>query len=352
MSDDRVCCGGAIDDDRSHGVVETTFPILFITSGRIGDAVLSTGLIDKLVREVPGARFTIAAGPVALPLFEDVPGLDHLIPMEKLPNGQHWWKLWLQVRKRKWGLVVDLRGSLTAHFLKRRRRAVYQKQGGPIVHKVVELARVLQIEGDPPPPKLFLSQGRRDKAAHLLSGPGPILAMAPAANWIGKTWPQERFAQLAMKLTAPDGPMPGGRIALFGGPEDRLITSEIAESLSSDRVVDLTGRLPLLTVAACIERADLFVGNDSGLMHMAAAVGTPTVGLFGPSDERIYGPFGNHCISVRGSRSFDAFVAIDPELNQEMTHMSGLSVARVLEAVSALQSPSPNPSVDAHDPNI
>ena len=64
------------------------FPILFITSTRIGDAVLSSGLIKRLVDEVPHARFTIAAGPLAAPLFRDTPGLEALIPLEKQPLGR------------------------------------------------------------------------------------------------------------------------------------------------------------------------------------------------------------------------------------------------------------------------
>ena len=76
------------------------FPILFITSTRIGDAVLSSGLIRKLADEAPGARFTIVAGPLAAPLFEQVPNLDALIVMEKRTGGGHWWRLWQRVRRR------------------------------------------------------------------------------------------------------------------------------------------------------------------------------------------------------------------------------------------------------------
>ena len=68
----------------------TGFPILFITASRIGDAVLSSGLIRRLIEEIPNARFTIVAGPVAAPLFRDTPGLDELIALEKEKRGLHW----------------------------------------------------------------------------------------------------------------------------------------------------------------------------------------------------------------------------------------------------------------------
>ena len=131
-----------------------SFPILFITSTRIGDAVLSSGLIRKLADEMPDARFTIVAGPLAAPLFENTPNLDALIVMEKRPFEAHWFSLWRQVRKRPWGLVVDLRGSMISSFLKRKRRAVFRRHLHGTEHKVLEAARLLSLEDDPPAPYL------------------------------------------------------------------------------------------------------------------------------------------------------------------------------------------------------
>ena len=79
------------------------FPILFITATRIGDAVLSSGLIKRLADEIPNARFTIVAGPEAAPLFTEVPGLDRIIDFEKSRSGGHWLSLWRQVRGVRWG---------------------------------------------------------------------------------------------------------------------------------------------------------------------------------------------------------------------------------------------------------
>jgi ADP-heptose:LPS heptosyltransferase len=94
------------------------FPILFVTATRIGDAVLSSGLIRRLAEEIPQARFTVVAGPLAAPLFQDIPGLDRVIPMPKAKSGMHWFYLWNQVRGRRWGLVVDMRGSGLARVLR------------------------------------------------------------------------------------------------------------------------------------------------------------------------------------------------------------------------------------------
>ena len=102
------------------------------------------------------------------------------------------------------------------------------------------------------------------------------------------------------------------------------------------RYVDLTGKVDLLTAYAVLKRADLFIGNDSGLMHIAAAAGVPTIGLFGPSDERRYAPWGPLTKAVRGPRTFEQFLAVDPDLSQAIRHMSDLPVATVVRAAKAL----------------
>lgn len=317
----------------AHG----SFPILFITATRIGDAVLSSGLIRKLVEEVPGARFTIVAGPAAAPLFLDTPGLDEIIVLQKAKGGRHWFDLWNKVREKRWGLVVDMRGSAISRLLHRGRRAVFKRGSGPPVHKVIEAARVLKIEDDPPAPYLFTSPETEALAAELTAGSGPILAMAPAANWVGKTWPAERFAQVARQLLDDEaGPLAGGRLMLLGGPDDERTIQPLRRALPRERIVDLAGKADLITVYAALKRARLFIGNDSGLMHMAAAAGAPTIGLFGPSDERHYAPWGPNTRVVRGQRDFETIKQVDPSFSQELCHMMDLPVAAVTTAARDL----------------
>ncbi|ADG08883.1 glycosyltransferase family 9 protein [Caulobacter segnis] len=322
-------------------MTQRAFPILFITATRIGDAVLSSGLIKLLSDQIPNARFTIVAGPLAAPLFAHVPGLDRVIVMEKGKGKGHWFKLWNQVRHKKWGLVVDLRGSATALFLRRDKRAIWKKTPGEPVHKVVDAARVLKLEGEPPAPYLYITPEVEALADELLGrnggqGGGPILAVGPAANWIGKVWPIERFAQTAAKLLDKDGPLAGGRLLILGGPEDTRMVEELRMASARGRTIDLTGKVDLLTAYACLKRASLFIGNDSGLMHIAAAAGCPTVGLFGPSDERRYGPWGDKTVAVRGPRTFQQFLAVDPDLSQAIRHMSDLPVTTVVRAAKEL----------------
>ena len=91
--------------------------ILFITATRVGDAVLSTGLLDHLIRENPEARVTVACGPMAAPLFEAVPNLERIIVLEKQAFSLHWGRLWAACVGRYWDVLVDLRNSPMPYLL-------------------------------------------------------------------------------------------------------------------------------------------------------------------------------------------------------------------------------------------
>ncbi|MEI6440128.1 MAG: glycosyltransferase family 9 protein [Alphaproteobacteria bacterium] len=297
---------------------------------------MSSGLVRRLSQEIPQARFTIVAGPAAAGLYKDLPGLQEIILFEKAKDGGHWFRLWRQVRKTQWGLVVDMRGSALSGFLNRKRRAVFKRNLGPPVHKVIEAARVLNLEADPPAPFLFTSAETEAHAAELTAGEGPILALAPAANWVGKTWPLERFAQVAIRLLGEGGPLHGGRIMVLGGPEDVGAVSALRHVVPMDRFIDLVGKVDLLTTFASLKHARIFIGNDSGLMHMAAAAGAPTLGLFGPSDEALYGPWGEKTRIIRGPRDYPTIRAVDPGFQQTMCHMMDLPVEAVVDAAMKL----------------
>ena len=128
--------------------------ILFVTATRIGDAVLSTGLLSHLIERYPEARLTIAAGPVAAPLFEAVPGLERLLVVRRSGAGRCiGWRFTRAVAARRWDLVVDLRGSALAWLLRAGERRV-DGQGRRREHRVRQLGRLFGL--DPPPsPRLW-----------------------------------------------------------------------------------------------------------------------------------------------------------------------------------------------------
>lgn len=310
--------------------------ILFITATRIGDAVLSTGLLAYLRDRYPQARFTVACGPAPAPLFAALPGVVRVIPMVKQRRAGHWLRLWRQTVTTPWSLVVDLRGSAMGWVVPALRRRVIRSDWSP-QHRLAHLARLFGIENDPPQPRLHASAEAAAHAARLIPAGTPVLAVGPSANWGGKQWPAERFSAAAQALTAADGPLPGAPIAVFGAPSERQAIDAFAAAFPSDRIIDLAGSIDLPTAYACLERCAFYLGNDSGLMHMAAAAGIPTLGLFGPSSEILYGPVGRWCRSLRGPRSFeDICHAPDFDHRSQRSLMEDLEVEAVVAAATDL----------------
>lgn len=271
--------------------------ILFITATRIGDAVLSTGVLNHLAQTYPTARFTIACGRPAAPLLAAFPRLERLVVMEKRGVLGHWLQLWTSCVVRGWDVVVDLRSSLTAYFLWTSQRYVRAKRDNSR-HVVVELAQLFGI-ADPPLPTLWTGPEHESRAAALIPSGTPVLGLGPTANWRGKEWPAERFAALVDRLTGPDGLLPGARVAVFGAASERAAAELLLRSVPPARLIDVVGTVELPIVAACLRRCALYIGNDSGLMHIAAAMRTPTLGLFGPGNETRYGPYGTATAVVR-----------------------------------------------------
>src|SRR6185436_20774853 len=187
--------------------------ILFITSTRIGDAVLSTGLLRHLQATYPDARFTIACGPIPAPLFTAVPGLERIFVLTKQSYARHWLKLWASCAPRFWDLIVDLRRSPMPYVLAARRRRILRAEKGG--HQVERLATVLGLN-PPPAPRLWIGAAEAVEAERLIPPGGPVLGFGPTANWRPKTWPADRFAALAARLTAPESILAGARIAVFG----------------------------------------------------------------------------------------------------------------------------------------
>lgn len=309
--------------------------LLFITATRIGDAVLTTGLLEHLRRAHPGIAVTVACGAPAAPLFRALPGLERLIVLNKRRCGLHWLDLWRRVAFRGWDIVVDLRRTALPYLLlaRERHRAPHPEPGR---HRVRELAAALDLP-EPPAPCLWLGDADRAAAQRLVPPGPPVLALGPAANWRGKQWRAERFAALALRLTAPGAILAGARVAVIAAAAERAQAAPVLDAVPAERRIDLVGAADLPVLAACLERAALFVGNDSGLMHLAAAAGVPTLGLFGPSPEDRYAPWGPHAAFVRTRESYKALVAA-PTFDHRTTDtlMDGLDVDDAVEAAETL----------------
>ena len=309
--------------------------LLFITSNRLGDAVLSTSVLRHYVETYPGIKVTVACGPVAAPIFEAVPNLERIIEMPKQKRGGHWWKLWKSVVLNWWDIIVDLRGSATAYVLPGAKRVVLSGNDDRI-HRVEQMAQLIGVK-TPLFPKIWLHKESVNRASKLLplKVDMPVLAFGPTANWGGKTWPIELFAQLFAQLTRADGLFPGAHLLILGAPGEQNIASPLINGIPENRRTVVFGSESLLTIQGCLENVDAYIGNDSGLMHMAAASGTFTLGLFGPSRPENYAPYGSDTAYVCTDRSYDDIVASGVDWKSQKCLMTDLPVEKVVAAIES-----------------
>lgn len=267
--------------------------VLFISADRIGDAIMSIGAVREIGRQIPDAEITVAVGPTAAALFRAAPRVVKVIPWKKQKLSGHWRTLWKQTVGTHWAMVADVRGSVMSFFLKADQRRLYSRKLEKGEMKVVTFSNMMKAVKTAEPEIFLDDKARADAAAIIGDDAAPILAMAPISTAADRSWPAERWAELTQRLMA-ESRFGGWRFMPVGGPGDHAAAAP-ALAVAGDRGIDAVGKCDILGSAALLERATLFVGNDSGLMHVSAAAGTPTLGLFGPSEwwhKAPYGPKG------------------------------------------------------------
>lgn len=307
--------------------------VLIITGSMIGDVILSTGAIAEIVRRHSGAPVTVVCSPGTAILFRHIPGGAEIIPLAKKKRGGHWFDLYRRLRGRRFARIYDFRNSVASRFLNGP-RTTPKRVDGQTVHKVAEASSILG-ERTALSPVLWLSDAESRGLPAAVKSAKRLLVLGPGATRAGKIWPVERFGELAARLTDRGGLLEGAVVVPTGGPMDREAAAVIGRALSAERFVDMTGA-DLLTTAALMADADLFVGNDSGMMHLAAASGAPTLGLFGPTDERLYGPWGERAAAVRAPGVEVVFGKTSKTVSRTETQMAALTVEEVAAAAERL----------------
>lgn len=255
-------------------------------------AVLARKPLHSLLALFPGGPTPIEKGPDDATLAALVAGgFDEAVI---LPNSFR--AAWLLARAgiaRRWGYRADFRGPLLAPAVARPR------DGFKVIRPQIEDYRELLAAMDVAPPADWLprldlpeelrARGRERLARANLSGSHPLVGLAPGAEWgNSKRWPMRYWSDLANELRRR---LPGVREAIFVGPKEIWLGVRVHEE--SGKIHPLVGPdLDLAGLAAVLAELDLLVTNDSGPMHLAAAVGVPCVALFGPTDRRRTAPAG------------------------------------------------------------
>jgi heptosyltransferase-2 len=265
----------------------------------LGDAVMSIPAIEDIRRGAPDASLTIAARSAIAPVFSLVPGIDHFVGPRDLrsqkfdaavllPNSFH---AALVARRadipERWGYRTDWRGWLLT-------RAVAAPAGVHQVEYYQTLARELGFGGASRTPRIVLAPDARMRGDRALADAGwdgrtPLVAFAAGSAYGGaKRWPARYFAELA-DLLAGDGV----QVVMVGSHADRSVGLEIERGLERRNAAISVFGTDLPTLAAVLARCRVVVSNDSGAMHLAAALGVRVTAVFGPTDERQTRPSGD-----------------------------------------------------------
>lgn len=264
--------------------------ILFITHSSIGDVVLSTGLLNRLLKKYPDAVVDVVIGFRAANLFEAFPNLGELIVVHKKRFGLHIVDLFRKLRPNRYDIVVDLRTPLLGRLLRGRKKLTFNPKKDPEAHKAEQMAALWpEAENTPITLSVWPNAENIEQAAQVLGKEPGVIVFAPTANWVGKQWPQKNWAILCDMLEE-QSPIPL-QYVILGAAHERPSVADFIATLPTERTLDLVGHTSVLEAYGYIAAASLFVGNDSGLGHMAAAAGVPMVSLFGPTKDNHYRPW-------------------------------------------------------------
>jgi len=290
----------------------------------VGDTILSYPTVQQLKTLFPKSHLTILLPSYLADLWKTFPYVDEIILFQKKGGIRSIWEdldLSQSLKERSFNLAVILprsfRSAFHIYFARIPIRIGYQDEGRSLflthrirrtqetldVHRVHYYQKLLEPFGkieNPPSPQIYLREEDRRWANQVLMDLGipegrPLIGMNPGATYgLAKCWHPDRFGELGKRLVEKWQ----ASIFLFGKEEERPIVHEIQKHLGA-KGIDLTGKTSLLQLAALLERCSLLVTNDTGTMHVAAAVGIPVVALFGSTPPHITGPWGDGHVVVK-----------------------------------------------------
>ncbi|MBW1923296.1 MAG: lipopolysaccharide heptosyltransferase II [Deltaproteobacteria bacterium] len=299
--------------------------ILVRATNWVGDAVMTLPALEALRENFPRSLITVLATPWVAPLFMNHPVVDDVMILEKgeglVGNLLRMARIIRAVRRRRFDLAVLFQNAFEAALIAFLGRVPVRvgyntdARGFLLTHPVPRDASVLgvhQVEyylsllhgvgwrarGGDPCLRVPAEEAAWAERALSSAGVGPgvfLVGLGPGAAFgEAKRWPADRFAGVADRAATRWG----ARVLLFGSPKEAPICRELKERMENPPV-DFCGSTSLTEAMALMARCGLFVTNDSGLMHMAAALGVPTVAVFGSTDPEATGPRGPRTAVVR-----------------------------------------------------
>ena len=338
---------------------------LLIRLSSIGDVLHCTPALRALRQTIPEAHITWVVGEVAAPLLKNNPFVDevYIWPRErweasiKAGRLHEAWALWQKLsrdlKNYSFDIALDVHGLLLSGLIAKASGApriigmahtrelnswfmtdiAPARPGSHVIERYLSVLRPLGIAGGSTAMTLVVDEESRSFAEEFLRSRSifptqPIVTLIPATSWITKNWPPEYFAALANSLDPSLGLM------LCGSQGDRAIADAVMNKVTRP-VIDAVGQTNLLQTAALLSRSKAVVTGDTGSLHMAVALGVPTVSLFGASDPARFGPLtGSHIVLTGTGDCRSCFKAACRRGDHRCMH--SITPRRVLEALRRL----------------
>ena len=336
--------------------------ILFITLSNFGDVILTLPVLDVLRTDYPHALITVMVGPRPSEIFKDNPYIHNLIIYNKYAPLREKIQLFFRLKKERYDLVVDLRNTLYGALLPAQFRT------SPFLHmplgiqhmkerNLYRLRKALRQKGPRKAIKtreklLYIRPEDENYINALLQGNGisskdKIIIVNPAAGGRTRRWEKAKFIQLCQRLSFSNA------VILIGRKDDKTLTQYIhnnckdpirntkaaeAEGKISKRVgkiFDFAGLTNLAQLTSLLKESSLVVSCDTGILQLASYLNIPTIGLFGPSDERRYGPWSSKSKVITAGVSCRPCKEPDCRF-KTIECMREISVNKVLDSIDAL----------------
>lgn len=337
--------------------------ILIRSANWVGDAVMTTPAVRAVRKNFPRAHITVLAKPWVTPVFRNNPQVDEVMAYDA--SGRHKGAIGLlrlsrDLKDRNFDLAILFQNAFEAALItcaaRIPRRLGFATDGrailltdrvytypalkkGHLIDYYLGILKGVGLDLDGRELELFISEKERQNArAHLsqfgLDSSVPIAGLNPGATFgTAKRWLPERFAELSRRIYKEKGV----RSLLFGGPGEARLGEEIA-AWAGDCAVNLCGRTNLREAMALIGDCRFFITNDSGLMHVAAALNTPQLAIIGPTDFRATGPSNRRSRLVRVPGACHLSPCLKTDCPIDHRCMTRISVDRVLDELQTLLS--------------
>ena len=261
--------------------------ILFISLSNIGDAVMTLPTLIYLKKMYPSAKFDLICDARSVEIFQSFPSINKIYIRDKKGGISYQFRFIRKIRQTNYDLAVDLKTDFLLWFLraKRKIRKVNNKSLHSVEKHFISICSNLKKIPDS---KIYIPTKLQNNIKKIFpSNKGKTIALALGANSNHKVWPTKNYVRLLKLLK-----IKFANIILIGS-KNEMDKAQLFKKLYTKKVYDFCGKLTLLETASVIKKSDFFIGNDSGLGHIASAVNTQSFIIFGDGEPDRYHPWGN-----------------------------------------------------------